>query len=251
MAAHGSAYLLTHRSWTSRIGTVFRKCSFSRPRRRVTTSPASSSTLRCFITPKRVIGNRCSSALSVCPSSLNSSSSRVRRVGSARALNTSSTRRMIGDHMVTCQGRGGGDIGHRGPRASQRRASGKGRTGPSVHSATFGALAAGLDALCMWGMHNASRPTDLGSFDALCMLRSRPRSAPAAGARRHPQPGRACPLYSTFGSMFVAIAMRFVRLYIALISATSQASSSVRPASRRVWRSSRVTSRGRSVSFSA
>ena len=34
-AAHGSAYLLTQRSWTSRIGTVFRKCSFSRPRRLV------------------------------------------------------------------------------------------------------------------------------------------------------------------------------------------------------------------------
>ena len=33
MAAHGSAYLLTHRSWTSLIGTGFRKCSFSRPRR--------------------------------------------------------------------------------------------------------------------------------------------------------------------------------------------------------------------------
>ena len=46
------------------------------------------------------------------------------------------------------------------------------------------------------------------------------------------QPGRAWPLYSSLGSMLVAIAMRLVRLYIALISATSQASSSVRPASR-------------------
>ena len=33
-AAQGSAYLLTHRSWTSRIGTGFRKWSFSRPRGR-------------------------------------------------------------------------------------------------------------------------------------------------------------------------------------------------------------------------
>ena len=33
VAAQGSAYLLTHRSWTSRIGTGFRKWSFSRPRR--------------------------------------------------------------------------------------------------------------------------------------------------------------------------------------------------------------------------
>ncbi len=62
-AAQGSAYLLTHRSWTSRIGTTFRKCSFSRPRLRVTTSPASSSTFRCFMTPKRVIGRRDSRAL--------------------------------------------------------------------------------------------------------------------------------------------------------------------------------------------
>jgi hypothetical protein len=82
-------------------------------------------------------------------------------------------------------------------------------------------------------------------------LRCPPFKTGASRPRRHPQPGRACPLYSSFGSMFVAIAMRFVRLYIALISATSQASSSVRPASRSVWRSSRVTSRGRSVSFSA
>ena len=35
--AQGSAYLLTQRSWMSRIGTGLRKCSFSRPRRRVTT----------------------------------------------------------------------------------------------------------------------------------------------------------------------------------------------------------------------
>ena len=31
-ATQGSAYLLTHRSWTSRIGTGFRKWNFSRPR---------------------------------------------------------------------------------------------------------------------------------------------------------------------------------------------------------------------------
>src|SRR3990172_7579468 len=103
VAVQGSAYLLTHRSWTSRIGTGFRKCSFSRPRRRVTTRPASSSTRRCFITPKRVIDRRRSSALRVCPSCLNSSSSRLRRVGSARALNTSSMPGSIGDQLVTCQ----------------------------------------------------------------------------------------------------------------------------------------------------
>src|SRR5215207_8550075 len=89
-AAQGSAYLLTHRSWMSRIGTGFRKCSFSRPRRRVTTRFASSSTFRCFITPKRDIGSRRSSAVSVCPSSWKSRSSSARRVGSASALNTSS-----------------------------------------------------------------------------------------------------------------------------------------------------------------
>ena len=83
--------MLTQRSWMSRIGTGLRKWSFSRPRRLVTTSPASSSTLRCFMTPKRVMENRSSSMPRVCPSSRNNSSSRSRRVGSARALNTSST----------------------------------------------------------------------------------------------------------------------------------------------------------------
>src|SRR5436305_8660231 len=102
-AAQGSAYLLTHRSWTSRIGTGFRKCSFSRPRRLVVTRPASSSTRRCFMTPKRVIGDRCSSALSVCPSPLNSASSSRRRVGSASALNPSSMCSSIRDRLVTCQ----------------------------------------------------------------------------------------------------------------------------------------------------
>src|SRR5437667_689457 len=94
VAAQGSAYLLTQRSWTSRIGTAFRKCSFSRPRFFVTTRRASSSTRRCFITPKRVIGNRRSSALSVCPSSLNSASSSLRRGGAARARNTAFTHRI-------------------------------------------------------------------------------------------------------------------------------------------------------------
>src|SRR3954453_9587774 len=50
-AAIGSAYLLTQRSWMSRIGTALRKCSFSRPRFFVVIRPASSSTLRCFMTP--------------------------------------------------------------------------------------------------------------------------------------------------------------------------------------------------------
>ncbi len=57
------------------------------------------------MTPKRVIGNRCSSALSVCPSCLNSSSSKLRRVGSARALNTASMPLSICDLLVTYQGR--------------------------------------------------------------------------------------------------------------------------------------------------
>src|SRR5207253_4979879 len=90
-AVHGSAYLLTHRSWTSRIGTGLRKWSFSRPRRLVTTRPASSSCFRCFMTPNRVIRNRAWSAPNVCPSSRKSRSRRLRRVGSANALNTSST----------------------------------------------------------------------------------------------------------------------------------------------------------------
>jgi len=68
VAAQGSAYLLTHRSWMTLIGTGFRKWSFSRPRLRVVTRFASSSTFRCFITPKRDIGSRASSAVRVCPS---------------------------------------------------------------------------------------------------------------------------------------------------------------------------------------
>ena len=55
------------------------------------------------MTPMRVIEKRPSSALSVWPSSRNSSSSRLRRVGSARALNTASMGGMICHHKVTCQ----------------------------------------------------------------------------------------------------------------------------------------------------
>src|SRR5262249_55616912 len=77
--------------------------SFSRPRRLVTTRPASSSRRRCFMTPKRVIVRRRSSAPSVCPSRLNSASSKLRRVGSASALNTASIHPIICDHLVTCK----------------------------------------------------------------------------------------------------------------------------------------------------
>src|SRR5581483_1729603 len=86
-----SVYLSIHRSWISRIGTGFRKWCFSRPDRRVTTRPASSSTRRCFITPKRVISRSLSSSESVRPSRSKSRSSRCRRVGSASALKTESS----------------------------------------------------------------------------------------------------------------------------------------------------------------
>src|SRR4051812_5409444 len=88
------------------------------------TRPASSSTRRCFMTPKRVIGNRCSSEPRVCPSCSRSASSRLRRVGSASALNTSSMPRTIGDHMVTCQARAdlGGQAFPRGCRGEERMA---------------------------------------------------------------------------------------------------------------------------------
>src|SRR5258707_5665604 len=100
-----SVYLSIHRSWISRIGTGLRKCSFSRPCRRATTRPASSSTRRCFITPKRVMSSSDSSSVSVRPSRSKSRSSRWRRVPSANALKTrsSSTPRMICDQIVTCQ----------------------------------------------------------------------------------------------------------------------------------------------------
>src|SRR6266568_2095029 len=86
-----SLYLSIHRSWISRIGTGFRKCSFSRPDRRVTTRPASSRTCRCFITPNRVISSSDSSSRSELPSRSKSRSSRCRRVVSASALNTRSS----------------------------------------------------------------------------------------------------------------------------------------------------------------
>ena len=46
------------------------------------------------MTPKRVIEKRASSSVRVCPSWRKSSSSRLRRVGSASALNTGS---MVGE----------------------------------------------------------------------------------------------------------------------------------------------------------
>src|SRR6185295_15183768 len=63
-----SLYLSIHRSWIIRMGTAFRKCSFSRPERRVRTRPASSRTLRCFITPKRVMASPDSRSFSERPS---------------------------------------------------------------------------------------------------------------------------------------------------------------------------------------
>ena len=83
-----SVYLSIHRSWIIRIGTGLRKCSFSRPDRRVTTSPASSSRRRCFMTPIRVMSTSDSSSLNVRPSRSKRRSSRKRRVGSASALKT-------------------------------------------------------------------------------------------------------------------------------------------------------------------
>ena len=55
------------------------------------------------MTPKRVIGRPFSRELSDCPSSSWRASSRLRLVGSASALNTSSMAETIGDHLVTCQ----------------------------------------------------------------------------------------------------------------------------------------------------
>jgi hypothetical protein len=105
------------------------------------------------------------------------------------------------------------------------------------------------------------RPPARSGRSCVCTSPTRPCSTAATSwprsrgridrGRAGRQPGRAWPLYSGLGSMLVAMAMRLVRLYIALISATSHASSSVRPTSSSVWRSARVISRGRSVSFSA
>src|SRR3954447_1240271 len=64
-------------------------------------------------------------------------------------------------------------------------------------------------------------------------------------------PARLRPEYSSLGSMFVAIAMRLVKLYIEATSATSQASSSDNPLSRRLWMSVSVSDCGCRVSFSA
>src|SRR3954467_5798916 len=55
------------------------------------TRPASSSTFRCFMTPKRVISSSHSSSLNVWPSRLCRRSSRNRREESARALKTRSS----------------------------------------------------------------------------------------------------------------------------------------------------------------
>src|SRR6476659_1413844 len=102
-ATHGSVYLLTHRSWMRRMGTVLRKCNFSRPRRRLTTSPASSSSRRCFATAIRVMLWPAVRATRVWPSCSNSVSRRARRVGSASARNTVSIAARIGNQMVACQ----------------------------------------------------------------------------------------------------------------------------------------------------
>ena len=134
-----SVYLSIQRSWISRIGTGFRKCSFSRPDRRVTTSPASSSTRRCFITPKRVISSSDSSSVSVRPSRSKSRSSRKRRVGSASALNTRSssvTTPRIGDQMVTCQARPHGPASERQRRLGEEWV----RTAPRHHECRLDGL---------------------------------------------------------------------------------------------------------------
>src|SRR5580658_7740988 len=64
-AAWCSAYLWIHLSWIWRIGTAFKWCTRVRPTFRLTTSPASSSSRRCFITPKRLISSRASISLNV------------------------------------------------------------------------------------------------------------------------------------------------------------------------------------------
>ena len=86
-----SVYLSIQRSWISRIGTGLRKCSFSRPDRRVTTRSASSSTLRCFITPKRVIASSDSSSVSV--QALTASTDAALRVSRACVTLRPNTRR--------------------------------------------------------------------------------------------------------------------------------------------------------------
>src|SRR3954468_24275966 len=74
------------------IGAASRWCSFSRPRRTVVTSPAASSTARCLETDCRAMSSPAQSSRSVCPLRAFRSSSRRRRLGSASALNTASSR---------------------------------------------------------------------------------------------------------------------------------------------------------------
>src|SRR3954471_6423171 len=79
-----------------------------RPSRRVVTRPASSSTSRCWetaclleLSPCRLI-SRAHSSNSVWSSRSWSSSRMARRVGSARALNTSPTTGTIGKYPLAC-----------------------------------------------------------------------------------------------------------------------------------------------------
>jgi hypothetical protein len=48
-----------------------------------------------------------------------------------------------------------------------------------MHNATLDPAGRGRGAVCMWGMRIATRPPDVGSFDAVCMLRRPPEPAPA------------------------------------------------------------------------
>src|SRR4051812_11272363 len=74
------------------IGAASRWCSFSRPRLTVVTSPAASSTARCLETDWRAMSSPAQSSRSVCPPRAFRSSSRRRRPGAARGLNTASSR---------------------------------------------------------------------------------------------------------------------------------------------------------------
>ena len=75
------------RGWVPDSGSAAFPC----PDFRVTTSPARSSTRRCFITPKRDISSSDSNSVNVRPSRANSRSSRNRRVVSASALKVRSS----------------------------------------------------------------------------------------------------------------------------------------------------------------
>src|SRR6266404_7479198 len=147
-----SVYLSIQRSWICRIGTGFRKWSFSRPCFRGTTRPASSSTFRCFITPNRVISSSASSSVSVRPSRSKSRSSSRRRLESASALKTasSSMRLIIGDQMVTCQER-------------RRTASAcAGIPSAAASASTVGAIRARPSFVSRWivsGLRNVSSPS--------------------------------------------------------------------------------------------